>query len=206
MLGLTCRVRWHNRDRLEEFEGKRAYVLAMWHNCSTIAGWAIRNSEITVMVSESRDGEYVSRLANLFGIKTIRGSSSAGTSRAIRDGLKILGKNQPLGVTPDGPRGPRYKMQSGTLWFAASKKVPIIPIHIESSRQWVLRSWDGHRFPKPFSTIHIGIGEPMLVRRSELETDISTAVAKVERGMMENVRSVQLASQQFGKVDEAYFS
>lgn len=167
--------------------------MSMWHNCSTTATWVLRNTAITVMVSNSRDGEYVSRLANLFGIQTLRGSSSSGSAKATRSALKVLAKNRTLGVTPDGPRGPKFKMQNGALWFAASSKAPILPIHIESTRQWVLRSWDGHCLPKPFSTIHVGVGEPTWVDKSELAADTNAVTLRVEQAMMDNVSVVRAA-------------
>ncbi len=190
----TCRVRWHNRQALDELnQVDRALVMSMWHNCSTTATWVLRNTAITVMVSNSRDGEYVSRLANLFGIQTLRGSSSSGSAKATRSALKVLAKNRTLGVTPDGPRGPKFKMQNGALWFAASSKAPILPIHIESTRQWVLRSWDGHCLPKPFSTIHVGVGEPTWVDKSELAADTNAVTLRVEQAMMDNVSVVRAA-------------
>lgn len=151
----------------------------------------MRDGKVTVMVSESKDGEYVSRLANLFGIETMRGSTSSGSAKAVRAALKLIYKHKPIAITLDGPRGPKYKMQHGALWFAASGKVPIIPMHIEASRQWVLRSWDGHRFPKPFSTIHIGFGDPIFIERSLLEKNIEAVALEVETQMVANVRSVQ---------------
>lgn len=190
----TCRVRWHNRQALDELnQVDRALVMSMWHNCSTTATWVLRNTAMTVMVSNSRDGEYVSRLANLFGIQTLRGSSSSGSAKAIRSALKVLAKNRTLGVTPDGPRGPKFKMQTGALWFAASSKAPILPMHIESTRQWVLRSWDGHCLPKPFSTIHVGVGEPVWIDKAALLDDIEATTERAEQAMMANVKSVRRA-------------
>jgi lysophospholipid acyltransferase (LPLAT)-like uncharacterized protein len=190
----TCRVRWHNRQVLDQLnQVDRALVMSMWHSCSTTATWALRDTAITVMVSNSRDGEYVSRLANLFGIQTLRGSSSSGSAKAIRSALKVLAKNRTLGVTPDGPRGPKFKMQNGALWFAASSKAPILPIHIESTRQWVLRSWDGHCLPKPFSTIHVGVGKPTWVDKSELVADANAVALRIEHAMMDNVNVVRAA-------------
>ena len=194
LITATCRVRRHNGSIYEQhLDSNRSFVLSSWHNCSTIAGWALRGSKITVMVSDSRDGEYVSRLANLFGIKTMRGSSSSGSAKAVRAALRLMSKGKPIGLTIDGPRGPKYKMQHGALWFAASGKVPIVPMHIEASRQWVLNSWDSHLFPKPFSTIHIGFGEPIFLERAALEQNIDKVALEVEGDMMATVRAVQAA-------------
>jgi len=192
LITATCRVRRHNQSVYDDLlRSNGSFVLCMWHNCSTIAGWAMRSSKITVMVSESRDGEYVSRLANLFGIETMRGSTSSGSAKAIRAGLRLVYGHKPIAITLDGPRGPKYKMQHGALWFAASGKVPILPMHIEANRQWVLKSWDNHRFPKPFSTIHIGFGDPIFVERAALEENIEKVALEVESKMMANVRNVQ---------------
>ncbi len=194
LITMTCRVRNHNRPVYDGLvESNNSFVLSMWHNCSTIAGWVMRGGNVTVMVSDSRDGEYVSRLANLFGIQTMRGSTSSGSAKAIRAALRLISNNKPIAITLDGPRGPKYKMQHGALWFAASGKVPIVPMHIEASRQWVLKSWDDHRFPKPFSTIHVSFGEPIFVERSDLENDIENVALEVEDKMMANVRRVQAA-------------
>jgi len=188
---LTCRVRWHNKEAFDALKkSEKPFVLSMWHNCCTIAAWVMRDSDITVMISDSKDGEYVSRLANSFGIPTIRGSSSSGSEKAIRAALRILARRKSIGITPDGPRGPRYKIKSGMLWFSASSGAPIVPLHIESTRQWVFNSWDKHSFPKPFSTIHIRFGDPLTIERDALEDDIERVTQDVEQHMMDNVNAL----------------
>jgi len=192
LITATCRVRNHNRSAYDALSGSNgSFILSMWHNCSTIAGWVMRNQNVTVMVSDSRDGEYVSRFANLFGISTMRGSTSSGSAKAVRAALRLIYSHKPIAITLDGPRGPKYKMQHGALWFAASGKVPIVPMHIEASRQWILKSWDGHLFPKPFSTIHVGFGDPIFIERDALEENIEKVALDVEEKMMANVATVQ---------------
>ena len=199
LITATCRVRYHNKAAYDAFsKSNGSFVLSMWHNCSTIAGWVMRGGNVTVMVSDSRDGEYVSRFANLFGIKTMRGSTSSGSAKAVRSALRLIYARKPIAITLDGPRGPKYKMQHGALWFAASGKVPIIPMHIEASRQWVLKSWDSHLFPKPFSTIHVGFGEPIFIEREAVEGDINDIALEVEGEMMANVNRVQSHRAQSG--------
>jgi len=121
--------------------------------------------------------------------------SSSGSEKAIRSALRLLAQKKSIAITPDGPRGPRYKMKSGALWFAASSRSPIIPLHIESTRQWVFNSWDKHTFPKPFSTIHVRIGDPILLQREDLESDIDKVTNHVEQCMMANVEALQLELQ-----------
>jgi len=188
LLVMTCRVRYHNKDQYDQLlADEKPFVMCLWHDCSTIAGWVMRNSPVTVMVSDSRDGEYVSRFSNLMGIKTMRGSTSRGAGKVIKAALKLLARKQPIAVTPDGPRGPRYKLQSGALWFAASSGSPIIGMHIQATREWVFKSWDQHRFPKPFSTIHVRFADALTIERERLEQDLTAVTAEVEAVMMHNV-------------------
>lgn len=192
LITLTCRVKWHNRERLTAaVDSQSPFILAMWHNCSTIAAWALQGQAITVIVSDSKDGEYVAAYGRLFGIESIRGSSSKGAANAVKKTLALLRKGKAVAITPDGPRGPKYELQSGVLWFAASNNAPVIPFHMESTRQWVLNSWDGHRFPKPFSTIHISIGKAMTFDRLELEENMPHSIERATQGMMENTRFIQ---------------
>jgi len=192
LITMTCRVRWHNKEALDALnENNEGWIVGMWHNCSTFAPWAMRNRNITCMVSASRDGEYVARLGSLFGNKTVRGSSSKGSSAATRAVLRLLRKGLPIAMTPDGPRGPKYKVQRGILFLAAAGHSPILPFHIEASRQWVLDSWDDHRLPKPFSIIHIGIGEPTVIDKELLANNPEQAAQKVQKAMMKNVHYLQ---------------
>ena len=163
----------------------------MWHNCSTFSPWAMKGKNLTCMVSASRDGEYIARLAALFGNRTIRGSSSKNSSSATRAVLKLLRAGESIALTPDGPRGPKYSVQLGVVWLAAAAKVPIVPFHIEASRQWRLNSWDNHRFPKPFSTIHIGFGKPVTIDRVLFKQDPEQAAKLVQQAMMDNVNKLK---------------
>ena len=192
LITMTCRVKWHDKDVMESYaQGTDSWIIAMWHNCSTFAPWAMRDRGMTCMVSASRDGEYVARLGALFGNKTVRGSSSKGSSGATRAVLKLLRGGEAIALTPDGPRGPKYTVQSGVLWLAAASTSPIVPLHLEASRQWVLNSWDNHRFPKPFSTIHIGIGQPVLIDRALFKENPEHAAELVRKSMMDNVNRLK---------------
>lgn len=168
-------------------ENKQPFVIGMWHNCSTICAPILKNSDVTVMISDSRDGEYVARLAMLYGLRAMRGSSSKGAAKAVREGISVLRNNRAIAITPDGPRGPRYKVQSGLLRFAAAGNAPILPVHIEASRQWELNSWDKQIYPKPFSTIHVAFGAPLMVDPQRLLDEPEQLIQEVEDVLLENV-------------------
>ena len=184
-------MRIHNNVEYENMlKSGQPFVICLWHDCSTVAGLVMRKSSVTVMVSDSRDGEYVARFSKLMGINTIRGSTSKGAGKAVKAGLKLLRKKQPLAITPDGPRGPRYKMQAGALKFAAAAGAPIIPVHIKATREWELNSWDRQCFPKPFSTIHVRYAKSIVIDKDAVAIDIEKTKTYVENAMMENLSSV----------------
>ena len=60
-----------------------------------------------------------------------------------------------VGITPDGPRGPRYHLNPGLVKLAQLTGGAVLPIHVNYSRFWRLKSWDGFMIPKPFSPVEI---------------------------------------------------
>jgi len=73
----------------------------------------------------------------------------------MREMALILEKGEDIGITPDGPRGPKYHLHPGAVKLAQLTGVPLVPIHIKYSRYWELKSWDAFRIPKPFSCVSV---------------------------------------------------
>ena len=195
LITVTCRVKWHGRDEFNRYtQNKQTYIMAAWHNCSTLGAWLIGGIDCTAMVSDSRDGEYVARYSILAGWKIVRGSTSSGSKKASLAIMRLLRRGEPVLLTPDGPRGPRYAAQAGIVWLATAGKAPILPFHTEASRSWKLNSWDQHIFPKPFSTIHISIGKAFEIDPELGKNDPEAAKALVTRHLMENMRHAQRAA------------
>ena len=187
LITLTCRVQWHNKDLFDRLYGSnKAWILSFWHENVLIIPWLLRKRGITCMVSDSRDGEYIARCGQVFGNDVIRGSSSKGSTKATRSALRLLKQGRILAITPDGPRGPAHKLQSGVLWLSALAKAPILPFHIEVDRQWRFKSWDGQKLPRPFSTIHVSVGQPYHIERESLENQTKKIAAELESKMLEN--------------------
>lgn len=120
------------------------------------AGW---------LISPSVDGEIGALLVQRFGGHAIRGSSTHTGARALRDYYQALVKDNisPV-ITPDGPRGPRFKFKPGALLLAQMSGRPILPMAYAASRAWLIK-WDKFVLPKPFSRIAIAIGPPRSVPR-----------------------------------------
>jgi lysophospholipid acyltransferase (LPLAT)-like uncharacterized protein len=117
------------------------------------------------MISASRDGERVARLAQFFGHTPVRGSTSKGSLQATRQLIASLRRGHRGAITPDGPRGPRRRAQAGMVAVARLSGCPIVPFGFEAERCWRLRSWDRFMIPKPFSRAVFVYGDPIGVPR-----------------------------------------
>jgi lysophospholipid acyltransferase (LPLAT)-like uncharacterized protein len=141
-----------------------------WHQHQLYCGKFLveqRGRGLTVgwLISPSVDGELGAMLVRRLGGAVIRGSSTHTGARALRDYYSALMKDQvsPL-LTPDGPRGPRFKFKPGGLLLAQMSGRPILPMAYAASRAWLVK-WDKFVIPKPFARVVIAIGEPVYVPR-----------------------------------------
>ena len=191
----TCRVRYLGRERVSRLQLQgRTWIFTAWHE-NTAASVALeRNRRMAMMASDSRDGEYIARGIELLGNIPVRGSSSKGGAKAAKSMTRLLRAGHSAAVTPDGPRGPRRRLQAGALWIAALSGAPLVPYHVAASRQWELRTWDRHRLPKPFATVVVGIGEPYFVDRKRLSEAEDVLVAEYGAAMAANADVTEAAA------------
>lgn len=119
-----------------------------------------------VMVSSSKDGEFLSGPLQRVGYVTVRGSSTRQGSQALKEMVRLAGKHS-LAITPDGPKGPLGTIHPGLFQIAWLAKVPIIPIVAHTRQEWVFKSWDKFRFPKPFGKVKVIYGAPIYVADKE---------------------------------------
>ena len=122
-----------------------------------------RNLQIAVLVSEHGDGEIIARILASFGFRLVRGSSSRGAARALIAVDRELEAGFDVGITPDGPRGPRHSVAPGALLAAHRAGVRIVPLAASASAFWQLGSWDRFMIPKPFARVTIAYGDPLPV-------------------------------------------
>lgn len=164
LLGRTLSIRMIGAERLERAkEDGRKVLYAFWHEGLLVATYAFRRQGIRVLVSQHRDGELIARTIERMGYGTIRGSSTRGGTRALFRMAAAGAAGDDLGVTVDGPRGPRLEVKPGTLFIAGRSGLPIVPFAVASQKPCVLSSWDRFMIPRPFSTAVIAFGEPLTV-------------------------------------------
>jgi lysophospholipid acyltransferase (LPLAT)-like uncharacterized protein len=161
MIARTWRFRAVNADGYAaERAAGRAVVLVLWHGEMLPLLYYHRNREIAVLVSEHGDGEIIARILRDFGFRLIRGSTSRGAARALIAVDRELREGFDVGITPDGPRGPRHSVAPGALLAAHRAGAKLMPLAARASAFWQLGSWDRFIIPKPFARITVAYGDP----------------------------------------------
>lgn len=149
--------------RGESFDTDRPTVYLFWHEVILPMLWHHRNHGVEVVISESKDGQYVADLVTALGYGVVRGSSSSGASRALLSAVRSLQAGRSVAFTPDGPRGPRRVLKPGALAAAQRAGAHVVPTHAHADRSWRLNSWDRFLIPKPFARIELSYGEPLTI-------------------------------------------
>lgn len=103
----------------------------------------------------------------------------------MREMLKAYREGYDIAITPDGPRGPRYRVQSGVIELARRTGMAIIPLTFSASRKKMFRSWDRFLFPYPFSRGVFIWGEPLFVPRQMDRDTFEQKRLLLERGLRE---------------------
>ena len=162
---------------------KERFIYAIWHESLMFVPKFRSLAPVTVLVSQSRDGELLSKICSRFGAKTIRGSSTRGGMDAIDEVLALNGTSH-LIVAPDGPQGPRRELKRGLIYLAAWSGLPIVPVGVGFQNAWRANSWDRLALPKPFSKICCEAGPVMRVPRDVNKSASELLRQKLERDLM----------------------
>lgn len=136
LLGKTMRLTVCGADVVENLyrEGQHI-ILAFWHGRQLMIPLAYHGREVHILISQHRDGELISRIMSRFGYHSVRGSSTRGGTAALRQLIKLGRSGVDLAITPDGPKGPRYVAQPGTIQIAKVTGLPILPLTFSCSKK-----------------------------------------------------------------------
>ncbi len=150
-----------------------------------MATYRFRGQGIVVMISRNRDGEYIARIIKQFGYGVVRGSSSKGAHAATVEILLALKNSRDVGLSIDGPRGPRYVAKPGAAYLARKSGNPVVPFSISVEKKWMMNSWDHFQVPKPFSRAVVLVGNPIYVHERASEEEVGMAEAEIQRSLEE---------------------
>lgn len=191
----TCRVELMNKEILEGICSSRFRVVgATWHRTAIYFLYFFRRVKPAIMISRSKDGEYLARFVENMGGVAVRGSSQHGGHAALDEMAEALisGKCPSAATVADGPRGPRYKAKKGMIALAQRTGMPLATLMWSADRAWVLRkTWDLTMIPKPFAHIKMIAGktftyppemssQEMEKARQELEDELNRLRREVD--------------------------
>jgi lysophospholipid acyltransferase (LPLAT)-like uncharacterized protein len=155
LLVKTLRVSVENEESLKSGN----CVLMFWHG-KMLVGWLLgKDKNFFGVVSQSKDGEILSRLLQKWNYKLIRGSSSKDSKEVMNQMVETLKNGFSIALTPDGPRGPREKMKIGGLIAAVRSSSPVVLCGIHYEKKFVFNSWDKFELPKPFSKVLVRLSD-----------------------------------------------
>lgn len=197
LLGITIRIDDEPKGFTEKTRNLHV-VYAFWHCMMLVPAYVGRSWRIQVLISQHSDGEYIAQVIKWMGFGVVRGSTTRGGMRAAKAMVDKARQGFPLGITPDGPRGPRFVVQPGSIFLSQKTGLPIIPVVVGLSRYWELPSWDRFRVPKPFSRALLMYGDPIHVPPNLTEEEMEHYRLLLENTMKQLAEKADKAVQRKG--------
>ena len=182
---LICRTLRRRIDKKTEFLKKNQAIVALWHNRIFVPCFVYRYDirgevPMSMLTSASKDGTMLTTVARNYGMRTVRGSSRRRGVAGFMDMRRELEQGCSMCITPDGPKGPRYKCHPGVIKLASMSGVPVVPLRVHYSRAWRVRSWDGFFVPLPFSRVELTMLDPVYVPPQLSDADLAYWCNKLE--------------------------
>ena len=167
-VSFTTKWSFINKKYVENLWKKNeSFILCFWHGRLLMMPLSWNNKKkINVLISAHSDGQLLSKTVKYFDIKTIIGSSSKGGSEAIRNIIKSLKSGISIGMTPDGPRGPRMKINSAIIKIASLTGNKILPLSYSVKKKIFLNSWDKFLVALPFGKGCFIWGKPIKIKKN----------------------------------------
>lgn len=182
LVWLTGRWRIENAATAEKLIADgRPFIACFWHGRMLMIPNAWKyDAPISILISHHRDGVFISRTLGHLGVGTIAGSSSRGGASALAGMVRALKRGEYMGITPDGPRGPRMRAAPGAAAAARLSGAVLLPVSYSASCRRVLSSWDRFVVPFPFTRGIVRIGQPIEVARDADEDALERARHRLE--------------------------
>lgn len=185
----TCRTTEHGGDCKERAVATGKPVIAVfWHYSLTYLLYHMRSYRAAALVSASRDGDYLARLAGHLGFSVVRGSRNRRGLLAVKELKKRIDVGDNLAIVADGSQGPALQAQGGPVLLASRSGSPILPIVWSASRYHTFRSWDRLAVPTLFARVEVFFGEPLFVPAGLDADGLEVHRRELERALLELYR------------------
>jgi lysophospholipid acyltransferase (LPLAT)-like uncharacterized protein len=184
----TIRFEIEDRGKILVAPASERFIGALWHNRLLLLPFAIHrfvpHRQGAALISASRDGAWLAKLVRRFGFMVVRGSSSRKGAAAILQLAEVIASGHDVVITPDGPRGPAYRPGGGIILLAQKTGARIVPLNLEFSGCWRLRSWDRFILPRPFARVRFILGERYQVAVTRDEVAFERERERLQLAMM----------------------
>lgn len=197
LLRATMRLEFRNREAIDRVRSSAGpFIAAFWHSRFPMIRYAFPGERVVSLSSRHRDSRMLAEVARRFGMVQAWGSSSDRGGSGLRQILRRVKQGYDVAWTPDGPRGPRRRVQAGVIAAARLSGKPIVAVGFSARPARRLGSWDRTLLPYPFSRGLYVYGKVFEVARRadaaeqerqrlelEAELDRITDLADTEVGM-----------------------
>lgn len=182
----TCRETVHNKQCFDDLMARKVpLILSFWHYSLVFVFYRQKNDYATVMVSASKDGDYIAKLATCFGMDSVRGSSNKQGLRALKSLIQKVKEGSPAGIVADGSQGPALQVQAGAILLASKTGSPVLPVVWSANRYIAFNSWDRLALPKPFAKVDYFYGEPLSVPAKISSEELEKYRAELENRLLD---------------------
>lgn len=189
---LTCRWKRINLECIDQYIAEdKPFIICFWHGRLAMlpTGWRWKKP-FQMLLSSHRDGQLIANVLGHFDIDVISGSTTRGGAKAALGLVKAVRSGVVIGITPDGPKGPAYKVSPGIVTISKLVQADIIPVSYSTSRRKTLKTWDRFHFPLPFGRGVFVVADPIPYPTSE--EDLALCQNKIEESLNEITNKADL--------------
>jgi len=191
-VNLTSSIQFENESIPKQFwNNDKPFILAFWHSQLMMIGFSWKKKQnVNILASSHSDGRFGAIVGKYFNLNNIP-TSEKNKSVSLRSIFKLLNDNNYIGITPDGPRGPKEIVSEGIIKIAKTSKVPIIPLGFWSSKNFKLKSWDSFLITLPFSKCSFVWNKPLEIPYNIQENQIQHYQKLLQEKINQSVKKAQ---------------
>lgn len=189
LLGMSLRMRMDDRAGVTDKDsGLGPMLMTVWHDTIFVMPYAklkfFKHRDLVVLTSASKDGAILANAMAACGMGAVRGSSSRRAVAALVALRKALKAGRDVAITPDGPRGPRHKLQPGVIKLAEATGASIVVGRVKFHNCWRLKTWDKFAIPKPFSRVDVVLEKAYTLPRGLDDEAFQREAAALEKKLI----------------------
>ena len=174
------------QENIEPFwKNSKPLIACFWHGrlMMMVYGWRSKRPFVMLQTNH-RDGRLMNCFLRQFGLGgVLHKRGDAGKARGFLDLAKALQAGCAVGLTPDGPKGPRYKMKKGVAALALTAMCDVVPTAFSLSRHVRAKSWDRFMVGLPFGRGVFVYGKP--VSPDAFKKDVGSFQKVLEKALID---------------------